>query len=147
MVKLELRDKVLFKNGEVCVTFPTVEMALSEFPFYENITIQDNKNELIAKLHDKYQAQYDDYLAQYPKREVDTFPTKQAESVAYTLDNTTPTPVINALVGGNEVAKVELINVIMQKVLYLAQQEGEMVAKRDAIKACTTQEELEAVIL
>ena len=56
------------------------------------------KQEKIKQLHDKYQKMYNDYLAQYPKREVDSFAVKQAEAIAYNLDNTAPTPVIDALI-------------------------------------------------
>ena len=61
-------------------------------------TIDEQKQAKIKQLHDKYQKMYNEYLAQYPKREVDSFAVKQAEAIAYNLDNTAPTPVIDALI-------------------------------------------------
>lgn len=110
-------------------------------------TIEDLKLEKIKALHNKYQDEYDAYLSQYPQREVDTFATKQKEATAYIIDNTTPTPSIDAMVNNDHMAKVELINAIMTKVQYLAQQEGEMIAKRDLIKAATTEAELEGIVI
>lgn len=110
-------------------------------------TFDELKEHKIKELHDKYQAEYDNYLAKYPKREVDTFGVKQAEATAYTLDNTSPTPVIDSIVAGTGEDRVAYIESVMQKVTYLAMQEGEMVSVRDAIKACTTQEELDAILI
>ena len=108
-------------------------------------TLDELKLSKIASLHAKYQAEYDKYLAQYPTREVATFPTKQAEATAYRLDPNAPTPTIDAIVGNDPVKRVEFIQSVIAKLDYLAMQEGEMVAKRDAIKACTTIEEVNAV--
>jgi hypothetical protein len=112
---------------------------------FKDTSIDTLKLDKIQQLHNKYQAEYDAYLAQYPKREVATFATKQAEATAYTIDNTAPTPSIDAMVGGDATLKAELITAIMAKVAYLASQEGQMIAKRDAIKACETIEELEGI--
>jgi len=105
------------------------------------------KQDKINQLHAKYQKMYDDYLAQYPQREVDSFPTKQAEALAYTANNTASTPIIDAIVGSNAALKSAYITSIMAKVTALAQQEGKMVTIRDSIKACTTQAELDAIVV
>jgi len=111
------------------------------------LTFAEQKQEKINQLHIKYQKMYDDYLAQYPRREVDSFAVKQAEATAYTLDNTTATPIIDAIVGNNATLKSAYITAVMAKVTALAQQEGKMVAIRDSIKACTTQAELDAIVI
>jgi len=108
-------------------------------------TLDELKLEKIKHLQDKYQKEYDAYLAQYPKREVDSFPVKQAEAIAYNLDNTAPTPIIDAIVSKNGAAKDDYVASILTKVTALAAQEGEMVAIRDSIKACTIQDELDAI--
>ena len=110
-------------------------------------TLDEQKQAKIKQLQDKYQSEYDAYLAQYPKREVDSFPVKQAEAIAYNLDNTAPTPVIDAIVSKNGAAKDDYVASILTKVTALAAQEGEMVAIRDSIKACTTQDELDAIVV
>lgn len=108
-------------------------------------TFEELKSNKIKALHEKYDADYQAYLDQYPKREVASFEIKQSEATAYRIDNTAPTPTIDAMVGGDTTKRVALIDAILAKVDFLAQQEGIMIAKRDAIKACTTQEELDAI--
>ncbi len=109
------------------------------------LTLDEAKVEKIKKLHEKYQREYDEYLSQYPKREVESFATKQSEAIAYRLDNTAPTSTIDAMCFGDETKRVELINAILEKIDYLASQEGLMLSKRDMIKACTTIEDVESV--
>ena len=110
-------------------------------------TFEEAKQLAIDELHDEYQKHYDDYLSQYPAREIATFTTKQNEAMAWNLDNTTPTPTIDAMVQDDSTKRAELLYAVLAKVNFLAVQEGQMVAKRDVIKACTTMEELEAIEL
>jgi hypothetical protein len=128
-----------YGTGDTVVTTTSKEDAhsLSAFEILQKQKIQE--------LHNKYQAEYDAYLAQYPKREIESFPTKQAEAVAWRIDNTSPTPTIDAMVNNDTDARLALLQGVLAKIDYLAQQEGIMLAKRDAIKACTTLEELEAI--
>jgi len=137
----------LVTNTNYNSTFQTVQKAI-DFVTTENVKIfNEQKQDKINQLHTKYQKMYDDYLAQYPKREVDSFATKQAEATAYTIDNTASTPIIDAIVGNNATLKSAYITAVMAKVTALAQQEGQMVAIRDSIKACTTQSELDAIVI
>jgi len=112
-----------------------------------SLTLDELKTKKIKKLHDNYQSFFDDYLARYPKSEVASFEDKKAEALAYMIDNTSPTPVIDSIITGYGGDKEEYINSVVAKVQYLAQAEGAMVAKRDAIKACTTEDELEAIAI
>lgn len=105
-------------------------------------TFEEIKQEAIDKLHADYQAEYDKYINQYPEAEVETFATKQREAEAYELDNLAPTPRISAMVANNESMRLEMINSILAKLDYLSFQEGRMIDKRDKIKACTTEAEL-----
>ena len=113
------------------------------------MTIEEQKQAKIKALQEKYQAEYNTYLSQYPHAEVVSFPDKKAEAIAYNLDNTAPTPIIDSIVAGygGTITKDEYIASVLAKVQYLAQKEGAMVAKRDAIKACTTQAELDAIVV
>jgi len=111
------------------------------------LTLDEQKLEKIKQLQDKYQQEYDDYLDQYPKREVDSFSIKQAEALAYNLDNTAPTPIIDAIVAGSTSTKADYVASVIAKVTALATQEGEMVAIRDSIKACNTQAELDSIVI
>ena len=111
------------------------------------LSLDEQKQAKIKQLHDKYQKMYSDYLAQYPKREVDSFAVKQAEAIAYNLDNTAPTPVIDALIKTSGDTKSDYVASVLAKVTALAGQEGQMVKIRDSIKACTTQEDLDAIVV
>lgn len=108
-------------------------------------TFEELQTQMIATLHKNYDAQFDAYLAQYPKGEQTSFEDKASEAKAYHADNTVDTPIISAMVGGDETLRVEMLEAVWVKLIGIAQMEGQMVAKRDAIKACTTVEELEAI--
>lgn len=110
-------------------------------------TLDEKKQTKIKQLQDKFQSQYDTYLASYPQAEVASFDDKKKEAIAYNLDNTVPTPIIDSILVGLGDDKATYINSILAKVQYLAQQEGTMVKTRDAIKACTTQAELDAIVI
>jgi len=103
------------------------------------------KQAKIKQLHDKYQKMYDIYLSQYPKREVDSFAVKQAEAIAYNLDNSAATPVIDAIIASSNISKEDYIASVLDKVTTLAKQEGQMVKIRNKIKACKTLEDLNAI--
>ena len=105
------------------------------------------KQEKIKQLHTNYQEAYNEYLSQYPKAEVDSFPIKQAEALAYQKDNNAPTPVIDDIVSKSGGTKEDHIQSVLDKISYLAQKEGAMLSIRDKIKACTTQADLDKVVL
>lgn len=109
--------------------------------------LEEQKQDKINQLQTKYQLEYNAYLSQYPQREIASFPAKQAEALAYTADNTAPTPVIDAILTTNPATKADYVASIMAKITALANQEGAMVAIRDSIKACTTQDELDAIVI
>lgn len=109
--------------------------------------LEKQKAAKIKLLHDKYQSVYQEYLNQYPKNEVDSFGDKRREALAWTADNTVATPIIDSIVAGWGGNKADYVASVIAKVQYLAQKEGEMVKTRDAIKACTTQAELDAIVV
>jgi len=110
-------------------------------------TLAENKTTKIKALQDKYQATYDTYLAQYPQSEIATFDDKKREALAYNLDPTVATPIIDSIVAGWGGTKADYMTSVLAKITYLATQEGAMVKVRDAIKACTTQAELDLIIV
>jgi len=122
--------------------------ALKEAKRVANLpTFEEIKAQKIQELSDKYDADFNAYLSQYPKAEQESFKDKAYEARAYMADNTVATPYVSSMVGGDETLRIEMINAIWAKVQYSATQEGQMIAKRDAIKACTTQAELDAIII
>ena len=110
-------------------------------------TLSENKQSKIKQLQDKFQASFNTYLAQYPKAEIDSFNDKKNEALAYNLDNNAPTPIIDSIILGSGTTKADYIASVLAKVNALATKEGEMVKIRDAIKACTTQAELDAIVI
>jgi len=110
-------------------------------------TLEEQKIEKINQLHTNYDASYNTYLAQYPSAEIATFPTKKKEAEAYSIDNTVATPVIDGIISSIGDTKAVYVQSILDKISYLAQLEGDMVATRDAIKACNTQAELDAIVI
>jgi len=111
-------------------------------------TLEENKLAKIKDLQDKFQLGYDTYLSQYPQSEIATFNDKKREALAYNIDPTVPTPIIDAIVANMpSTTKASYIAGVMAKITYLAGQEGTMVEIRDNIKACTTQAELDLIII
>lgn len=127
----------------------TAQKALLEVSRLNNppFDLEKCKKEKISVLQEKFQAHHDDYLASYPKAEVSSFDDKKSESLAYNLDINAPTPIIDNIVIGWGGTKADYIASILIKVHYLAQQEGAMVKIRDTVKACTTQAELDAIVV
>lgn len=105
-------------------------------------TFEELQSKTITELHKEFDIQFDAYLARYPKAEIESFKDKANEAKAYMADNTAPTPYISSMVGGDETLRIEMINEVWAKVQYRAMLEGQMISKRDAIKACTAIEEL-----
>ena len=140
-----LNGLVMSKNGEVSLHFPTQEMATAEFPKYLAIGLENNKTEKIKQLHDNYSEFYKTYTESYSTLEVESFKDKADEAKAYMRDNTASTPYVDAMVGGDPLARVEILNAIWAKVAYLASVEGQVVTKRDAIKLATTQTQLDLI--
>ena len=140
------------KNGKHLVTgtnyksyFNEKVGALDFIDLANKQLLDELKLEKIKALHVKADEAYQEYISNYPKAEVESFDTKAKEALAWEMDNSTATPFIDrlALQAGED--RVAYINDILVKVHYQADSEGAMIATRDAIKACTTQEELEAI--
>ena len=141
--KFELSDGISYKtlmNG-------TEEMAINMVATKNSAIFEENKQVKIKELQDKYQSEYNAYLAKYPKREVESFDDKKREALAYNADNSASTPLVDAMVGGDADLRIEMLNSILEKIFYVAAQEGMMVATRDAIKACKTVDELNDIKL
>jgi len=84
--------------------------------------------------------------AKYTSAEIEAFNDKRAEAMAWRDDSTVKTPYVSAMVGGVEVARVELLNAILRKVDAVAQAEMYVLVTRDAIAVCTTKEEIDAIV-
>lgn len=113
-------------------------------------TFEQQKQEKLESLNAHVNEQFKSYLAKYPEVEVQSFTQKAQESALVLSDENTPltlTPYLSALTNNDLTARKELANAVQAKVLENAQIEAFAVKTRDAIKACTTVEELEKVVL
>lgn len=106
------------------------------------------KQEKLEALNTYVNEKFTAYLAKYPEVEVQSFTKKATEASMVLADNATPmtlTPYLAALTNNDFTARNILAKNISDKVLENAQLEAFAVATRDAIKACTTEEELNNV--
>lgn len=112
-------------------------------------TIDELKAEKIKQLHTKFNTDYTNYLAQYPTIEIESFKDRGNEAKDYMLDNTTPTPLIDATlkVGYTEAQRVAEITAVDTKAKYILNLGGIARDTRDLINACTTQAELDAIVI
>lgn len=104
----------------------------------------------IAKLNENLNYVYEKYIGQYPEVEVRTFEQKARECFLIKADPNTPldkTPMLCALVGDNKEARNTLAGQVYEKVAANARIETWGVTQRDAIKAATSEEELEAICI
>ena len=111
-------------------------------------TFEQEKQEKIEALNAYVNEKFTAYLAKYPEVEVQSFTKKATEASMVLADNATPmtlTPYLAALTNNDFTARNILAKNISDKVLENAQLEAFAVATRDAIKACTTEEELNNV--
>lgn len=105
-------------------------------------TIKAQKLQALKQWHD---SQIEAMKAKYSQAEIDSFLDKRNEAMAWRVNNTAPTPYIDAMSGGVASVKTMLINAILAKVDATAQLEALVLSKRDAIELSTTQTELDAI--
>lgn len=139
-----------------CVVFEDTDILVSATNIEEyNLYIYKTSSEILdllklAKIKlagQKFSDFKKEKESKYTQDEVDTFITQQAEAIEYLKDNTAPTPILSMMSGGNETLRLGLIQAVLANIQEVAVAQGEMVLKRDAIKACTTQAELDAIVV
>lgn len=111
-------------------------------------TFEQQKQEKLEALNSYVNEQFKAYLEKYPDVEVQSFTKKATEASMVLADNATPmtlTPYLAALTNNDFTARNILAKNISDKVLENAQLEAFAVATRDAVKACTTEDELNNV--
>ena len=91
--------------------------------------------------------------SKYMDEEKETFPDQKVDALIYfrasaeDKNDSTLTPVITRMAKGNEPFRIALLNAILENIWSVAEAQGEMVMTRDAIKACTTVEALNEIII
>jgi len=94
-----------------------------------------------------YQIKVDALARGYAQYELDSFADQRVEYRNWKADDTSPTPVIDAIAAGRGISREDLLAKVEEKVVYIATLQGQQNAKEDEINACTTLEEVEAVKL
>lgn len=113
-------------------------------------TFNQSKAEKLISLNESVNARFKAYLAKYPEVEVQSFAVKSAESAKVAANPDIPltdTPYLSALTNNDITARNSLAEDVNAKVKENAELEAFAVQTRDAIKACKTQVELDAIII
>ena len=108
-------------------------------------TFEELQSQKLAEVRAKYEAIYEQALASYSEVEKATFADQKAEYRAYQLDNTAPTPTVDAIATGRGITRDELLTKIGNNIIGQLQLIGQQQAEEDMIKACTTIQELDGV--
>ncbi len=109
-------------------------------------TLDALKRAKIAELHAFFQSQIDDMKKGYASYEVDTWKTQSDEWVSWNKDATTKTPFVDAMASARGIDRIGLLNRIGVKTLAIAQMVGTQQSFEDAINACVTKAELDAIV-
>lgn len=115
-------------------------------------TLAENQTAKIKELIAYIDAQKALMTASYSSISVESFIDKRNEALAWRVDNTAPTPYVDAMNTDSEgvldtVARDAQLNAILAKVDGIAKLENFEDVTRTAIKACTTQDELDAIVI
>jgi len=121
----------------------------------ETLIIQTVGELIVAKLNllkDYINNQKTEMENSYSDISVGSFADKRKEALAWKIDNTAITPYVDMLCTlpdgtVDATARVDLLNAILAKVVQVAQLEQYEDTTRTAIKACTTQAELDAIVI
>jgi len=100
----------------------------------------------LTQNRDTAQSKIDTAFLMFAQFEIDTFPMQERDYDAYTLDPLAPTPYIDGILLDGE-TKAELMGRIGGNIAYVKSIQKQMRQNSKNIQACTTQAQLEAIIL
>lgn len=113
-------------------------------------TLEEIKILKLGEINSAYNAATASLVATYPSTELLTFDKQEQEARAWDADNTTSTPLIDALALGRGIDKAELVRRIIAKADAFATATGYLTGQRqkyeDQLEAATTKEEIEAIV-
>lgn len=98
-------------------------------------------------LRTKYQKQIDAISSNYAPYELESFTDQKAEWKLYSADNTASTPIVDAMATARGITRDALFTKIGTNITAIATLQGQQNATEDAIKACTTLAELDAIVV
>ena len=144
----EWEGKYFFNNGhDYKEYFGDADKVFDELIKLNYEVILENKNELIQKVHSKYQKIIDNIKKTASSYEVETWTAQNTEWTSYVADNSANTPFVDALATARGITRDELMTKIGNKVTAVASTLGAQQKLEDQIKACTTQDELDAIVV
>jgi hypothetical protein len=130
----------VFSNGE-----DSAVISAEADKAYSNYLDNYYKVNKLKEVRKKYQNLIDKQKSNYADYEIDSFVDQRREWTAWSADDTTPTPIVDALAAGRGIDRLDLLAKIGNNVVAIAMMQGQQNALEDKIKACTTLEELEAI--
>lgn len=104
------------------------------------------KQEKYTALKAWHDAQTNAMKAKYSASEVESFLDKRNEALKWSVDNTSPTPYIDAMGGGNAELRLVLLNSVLAKVKAAAELEAYVLYLRDQIEASSTKEQIDTIM-
>lgn len=109
------------------------------------IRLDEHKARKVAEIRAHFAGFVDSLKADAAPYEVETWPVQTAEYSAWMAKSTTPTPYVSALAAARGMPLADLMAKIGAKVAGLAQVQGAQQALEAAVKAATTEAEVDAV--
>ncbi len=113
-------------------------------------TLDELKAAKLEEVNASYDTATSALVSTYPSTELLTFDKQENEARAWLADNTTSTPLIDALALGRGIDKAELVRRIIAKAGAFAVATGYLTGQRqkyeDQLEAATTAEEIAAIV-
>lgn len=103
------------------------------------------KDHLIEYTTDLFELEIAGLNEGYPSSEKSTFTTQQTEWASWTANNSASTPFVDALATARGMAKADLMAKIGANVTAIATAVGNKQSRIEAIKACTTSDEVNSL--
>lgn len=98
-------------------------------------TIQAARDEKLAQINAACEAELAGIRAQYPQAEIDSWPQQELEAAAWTANNATPTPLLDAIATARGVTKADLVTFVQANATAFKALAGAAFGKRQALRA------------
>lgn len=109
------------------------------------LTLEDAKEQKAKEVRDYFQKQIDEMQTKYAPYELQSFTDQKEEWKLWKQDPNASVPIVSAMATARGISKEELMQKIEDNVIGIATLQGQQNKLEDAINACTTLEELEAI--
>lgn len=111
--------------------------------------LEQRRADKLQEINDAYQTELDAILNDYPNAETKTWDKQESEARAWDADNTSPTPLLDAVADGRNMDKAELVQRVLAKADAWIALSGKATGKRqrleDEISSAATLDALDAI--